>query len=67
VIRRGLECGRVQRLVEQARHRVVGAESALFAHDLDLALQLVGQQRQVAHAIGVELEHGLERLLAAPS
>ena len=56
VIRRGVKRGGIQLLVQHAVDIVVGAQPALFLHDLDLALELLGQQRQRRHAIRIEIE-----------
>ncbi|MNK92585.1 hypothetical protein D3C87_1127130 [compost metagenome] len=52
-----------QLLVDGAARGVVGAQAALFHHDLHLAIELVLLDDEVGHAVGFQLHHLRQVLL----
>ncbi len=58
----GIDGGQ-QLFVDRAARGVVGTQPALFHHDLHLALEILGADHQVGHAIRFELHHPRQMLL----
>jgi hypothetical protein len=52
-----IEGVQVQRLAHRARHLVVDAEAALLHDDAALLLEVLLRDREVRHAVALEVEH----------
>ncbi len=61
-VRVGQEDQRLELLLHQAEDRVLGPQPALLLHHLPLLLERVLGQPERAHPIGLEVDHGLERV-----